>query len=369
MTLLVFLALLLSACAKTGEQSQFHPDGTLTVFEFRPGVIVDAARRSAYLMNVDRGIDAVDLGSGDLIWRTDQAAKPLWRHGDRLAAQTEPQAGRRSLRIALLNTGAVAEAPRFVDIPLPEGVQATVDDGMESSFGATVRTHEGAFLLSWRYANMRVTGPPPDPEQEASPRTASGNVLIDVRTGQFELVEELATPREPELPAAVTRFRDAQAAAVRVWRVNDVLVVVERTTHESKQRVALKRWDADSGNPLADVVLFEGGLSFRAVSEDERHLLASRRHESDPRFWEWVIYSLETGEKAAEIRQVMPSASFFLSGSSLIHETPVTSRKVNGQEVFEPGRLRAIDLDTGTEIWSRAIRDTKYRGPYPSRRR
>ena len=27
----------------------------------------------------------------------------------------------------------------------------------------------------------------------------------------------------------------------------------------------------------------------------------------------------------------------------------------------------AADLETGTEVWSHAIRDTKYRGPYPPR--
>ena len=123
---------------------------TTNSFEFRSGVIVDPDRPAVYFMNIQGGIDAVDLASGKLLWRTDLAAKPLLCHEDRLVAQTEPPVGQQFLRIALLNTREITVDPRFVDIPLPADVQATIDDGMESSFSATARIHEGAVVLSWR---------------------------------------------------------------------------------------------------------------------------------------------------------------------------------------------------------------------------
>jgi hypothetical protein len=198
-------------------------------------------------------------------------------------------------------------------------------------------------------------------------RTATGSVRIDIYTGQIAPIDEMATLPEPELPAAVIRLKDAQAPPGPVWRVNNVLVAIKRATYEGKQRVSLKRWDAETGEALADVTLFDGGLNFRSVSADARHLLASRRNASDSRIWEWAVYSLETGAKVAELRHDTPGAWFFLSGSRLIHETNVTHRLVGDQGVVEPGKLRAIDLETGTEVWSHAIRDTQYRGPYPPR--
>jgi hypothetical protein len=336
-------------------------------FEFRPGVIVDPERAAIYLMNPERGIDAVDLASGKLHWRTDRAAKPLLRYEERLVAQTEPGDGQQFLRIALLSTRDITADRLFIDIPLPAGVRATIDDGMESSFSLAARVHEAALVLSWQYTYRPITGPPPDPDLDALDRKATGSVRIDIHSRQISPIDEVAVPPEPELPPTVSQLQEARTLPGPVWRVNDVLVAIERSTHEGKQRVSLKRWDAETGQALADVTLFHGGLNFRSVSADQRHLLASRRNASDSRIWEWAVFSLETGAKVAELKHDEPGAWFFLAGSRLIHETNVIHRRVKGQVVVEPGKLRAINLETGTEVWSHAIRDTKYRGPYPPR--
>jgi hypothetical protein len=351
----------------TAQPSKEEVRKTANSFEFRPGVIVDSDRSVVYLMNPHRGIDAVDLASGKLIWRTERAAKPLLYYEDLLVAQTEPRVGQQFLRIALLNTREINVDPRFVDVPLPADVQATIDDSMESSFSTTARLHEGAIVLSWLYNYRRITGPPPGPDDQALDRKATGSVRIDMHTGQIDPIDEMVALPKSELPADVIRLKDAQTPPGPVWRVNNVLVAVERATYKGKQRVSLKRWDAETGEALADVTLFDNGLSFRSVSADKRHLLASRRDASDSRTWEWAVYSLETGAKVAELRHDTPAAWFFLSGSRLIHETNVTSRLVENRVVVEPGKLRAVDLETGTEVWSHAVRDTQYRGPYPPR--
>jgi len=68
--------------------------------------------------------------------------------------------------------------------------------------------------------------------------------------------------------------------------VSNLLVTIERATYKGKQRVTLKRWDAETGEALPDVTLFDHGLNFRSISADKRHLLASRRDPSDSRSWE-----------------------------------------------------------------------------------
>lgn len=336
-----------------------------STFEFRPGVIVDPERSAVYLMHTERGIDAVDLSSGKVLWWTDQAAKPLLRHDDWLVAQTQPSVGQQFLRIAFLNSHDIAADSRYVDIPLTAGVQVTIDDAMESSFSAAARVHEGILVLSWQYIYRRMTGPPPGPDDEALDRTAMGSVRIDIDTGQIEPIDDTVALPEPELPPALVQLKLAQALPGPVWRVNNVLVAIVRATDNGKQRVSLKRWDAETGKVLADVTLFDGALNFRSVSADRRHLLASRRKASDSREWWWAVFSLETGAKVAELRHDTPGARFFLFGSRLIHETNVSAQRVGARLVVEPGKLRAVDLETGTELWSHPIRDTKYRGPVP----
>lgn len=338
---------------------------TSNCFEFRPGVIVDSHRSTMYLMNIQGGVDAIDLDSGRLLWQSDRAAKPLLCHEDLVVAQTEPPNGQQFLRIALLNTREITAEARFVDIPLPADVWATIEDQMESSFSAAARIHERAVVLSWRYTYRRVTGPPPGPDDQTSDRETTGSVRIDIHTGQISPTHEVAAQSEPELPPGGTRLKGAQVPAGPVWRVGKVLVSVERTNHEGRQRVTLQRWDAETGEALADVTLFDGGLNFRSVSADKRHLLASRRDASDSRTWEWTVYSLETGAKVAELRHDTPAAWFFISGSRLIYDANVTSQLDGGQVVLGPRKLHAVALETGTEVWSHAVRDTSYRGPYP----
>lgn len=363
----LFASMLLMLVVITTESTGVTLENSASSFEFRPGIIVDPRRSTIYLMNSERGIDAVDLTSGKMHWRTDRAAKPLLHYEERLLAQTEPGVGQQFLRIALLSTRNITADPLFIDIPLPAGVLATIDDGMESSFSAAVRVYEAALVLSWQYSYNPITGPPPDPDLQALDRKTTGSVRIDIHTGKISPIGEVTVLPELELPSAVVRLQEAQALPGRVWRVNDILVAIERSTHQGKQRVSLKRWDAKTGQALTDVTLFRSGLNFRSVSTDQRHLLASRRNAANSSIWEWAIFSLETGRKVAELKHDEPGARFFLSGSRLIHETNVIYRQIKGQVVVEPTKLRAINLETGTEVWSHAIRDTKYRGPYPPR--
>ena len=73
---------------------------------------------------------------------------------------------------------------------------------------------------------------------------------------------------EPERLPALIRLKDGQPLPGRVWRVSNVWVAIERATHGGKQRVSLKRWDAETGEALPDITLFDRGLKFRAVSAD-----------------------------------------------------------------------------------------------------
>src|SRR5205823_4768852 len=63
-----------------------------------PCGVADAAGRTGYLSNPGGGIDAVDLLTGDLLWKSDEAQRPLLVVGGRLYAQ----AGLKRNRIRVL---------------------------------------------------------------------------------------------------------------------------------------------------------------------------------------------------------------------------------------------------------------------------
>jgi hypothetical protein len=103
------------------------------------------------------------------------------------------------------------------------------------------------------------------------------------------------------------------------------------------------------------------------LSADGGHVLASERV-ADDSVWEkylWTIYDRSTGEPIGEFRTFRSLAPFFVSDSMVIYETPPAARQVQGNLIEEPLKIRAVDLSTGREVWSREVRDTAYRGPFP----
>ena len=135
----------------------------------------------------------------------------------------------------------------------------------------------------------------------------------------------------------------------------DLLALVTPGTGLGGGQVLLRRWDAETGRALPDVTPFATGFAFRYASADGRHLLASKpldRPGAGGERYIWSIVSVATGEHKAEVRHHLPAARFFVSGSRLVHQSPRSRRRVAAGWVEEPFGLRAIDLETGKEVWT-----------------
>ena len=145
--------------------------------------------------------------------------------------------------------------------------------------------------------------------------------------------------------------------------------LVERSGDVNGTRALLRRWDAIRGDERPAVLLFDDrDLGYRYPSADNRHLLASRPlHFSDPRYesFEWVIYSLDSGGRIADLTLGIPGARFFLHENLLIHEGAVSRIRDGSEWLDNPRRIQAVTLDGGDEVWTHAIRDPRYRGKVP----
>jgi hypothetical protein len=128
------------------------------------------------------------------------------------------------------------------------------------------------------------------------------------------------------------------------------------------------RWNCATGESLPDVKLFGADYTLRYPSANQKHLLASKVDYATQPPWHWLIFSIDSGERVAEINMKSPGARFFIWRNQLIYESPPQRRLVAEEWVDDPLRLRAIDLESGNELWNWPIRDTAYRGPYPPHR-
>jgi hypothetical protein len=107
-------------------------------FEFAQGVIVDPAAAAVYVMSPEGGIDAVSVSGGAVLARTAQGAKPLLLYDGSLLAQAERKDGSNTLSLAGLSTKDLK--PLFlVDVPLPSGIAASVNDRLGATFYAGAR--------------------------------------------------------------------------------------------------------------------------------------------------------------------------------------------------------------------------------------
>jgi hypothetical protein len=316
-------------------------------FEFAQGVIVDPARALVYVMNPGGGIDAVALSGGAVLATTARAAKPLLLYDGTLLAQAKGKDG----VLSLAGLRAKDLEPEFtVDVPLPSGIQAGVDDGLGASFYVSARRDGDVILVPWRSIQRRITGVP----TEEPARLSTGFARIDPRDGRLIASGE----GEPSTPENAEREILGPSATPHCDSGGLVAAI-----EYSGDRVMLRRWNK-AGEPLPEIKLFDGELTFRNFSRDCRHLLASKAENG----WNWYIYSVATGKRVAEIHGSEPGTEFFVWENSLIYEAPGVIRPTRGQlTLVEPERLVAIDF-TGKELWARPIGETAYLRPPPSGR-
>lgn len=332
-------------------------------FELRRGVIVDGARGALYLPKPDGAIEAVDLSAGRVLWTYNDAALPLAIDGTLLVAQVEEKRpGRLPVSIVDLTTGR-----KVVDsvIPLPNDVRAMVTDDFERSFRATAEREGDAFLVSWTFKETTVQGVWRAPEDPLPTRVISGAARIQIPTGRV-ISAPVVAPRI-RTNAVAERVKAIHMLDRTPLQVGNVLALTQGGRGE---KLTLKRWDVRTSAALPDRELSKKAITV-LPSAEETYVLASERvgegGPQDPEY-RWSIFSLESGEKAGELRRDVSAAPFFVWNDSVIYESRPYSYRVGEVMVDEPLKIRALRLDQGEQRWDRPVRHLEYRGPVPPAR-
>ena len=138
------------------------------------GVLVDAEGLVAYVMSPGRGLDAVELGGGTLVWSADVAAKPLIAVGDLLLAQAETrEPGRLDVVSFDVRDGSAGRLKARVD--LPSGVTARLQDEPNRSFRLRAALERDHVVLSWtatKAGGDELQGYLPSEEENRAPAKA-----------------------------------------------------------------------------------------------------------------------------------------------------------------------------------------------------
>ena len=337
-------------------------------FELAPGLVVGPSRETLYLMRPAGGVEAVESSSGASRWTSSEADRPLYLQGDVLLAQVAPSEPG-SLRLVAVDKFQGRTLRRF-EIPLPDGIVAALEEGLGWRFSVETELRDGRILISWLHVEKTVEVAPPAeaPNQE---RRREGAAWLDLANGDVELVDPRDVPEEAvELPANLSRLLAEAEFSEKPWRGGAVWAATSLVVEGGRSVFSLQRWSMDTGEPLPEKVLQDARPIAHYPSADGAHLLVSNRVESSAASWNrygWSVWSVETAELVGELASHVSVAPFFVDGQRLGLLTEPFGRQVEGTWMEEPRKLRVFSLETGSELWSKPLRDLAYRGPRPPR--
>ncbi|MEM9531763.1 MAG: hypothetical protein AAGA23_12680 [Pseudomonadota bacterium] len=278
----------------------------------RDGLLADLEAGTIVLMLPAGGIEQVDITTGNSLWTSEAADRPLIIDAGALVAQVDTaQPGRMDVAAISLNDGTTLQS---YSVELPEDVAPLIDDSLGRQF--KIRGL-GSNAFAWQHVKKVVQGatlrdaPAPKRHEGAMGLDGSRLKAVDLPTG------------------------DAKA---NLWRAADTSPVVK----------------------IPDVK----GRQFRSLS-GEYTLVTERTRPESAQPYRWQVYAPDGSLRGSFFSAISYTPFVVLEGIVLQVTQPNTQRQEDGSLKREGLTLRAYDLESGSVVWCREIRDTRYRGPMP----
>jgi hypothetical protein len=322
-----------------------------------PGGVADLAGRTGFVANASGGIDAIDLVTGELLWQTAEAQRPLVAGGDRLFAHTVGKDNQlRVLACDVTRRGAVLlKSP---PLTLPDWVVPC--DGPGRSFTTHCCLEKDHLVLLWE-AKSWPTG-----VKTGERRQATGACRIAVTNGQVQQLEPPAAGPHPppELDKLTSRWQGRSADQFKA-------VVLEE--EGLQQKLLLRTWDS-AGNPVGSPrELLRGQRLLVLPTVDERFLCIrdassspdTRSSEDDRLRFGWTVVSVATGEAVERAPFVPGTQAIALQAPRLYVLVSGPVRGPIDRPFVPPRLLQAIDLKTGKRIWERPVEGKQLLPPDP----
>lgn len=295
------------------------------------GVVVDAAAGAAYVMSPKGGIEALELATGNVLWKSRDAARPLLVRNGTLLAQASPD-GPGKLVLVVLDTRQGAARQR-VSLPIPASLRANPVDGPSQSFRTHAFAAEDSAVVTWTAQDGRSLQGilPPTEEPTSTDSAAPVNATGAAQAGP-----------QPLRGAARLDLGTGRAVAMKYEEALQTQAVSVRTPF----------------NRAADLR--------QLGSLDGQHILRSERSKNGSLAtrYRWTITD-KAGATVGTVEAPVSMAPFVVSGTRLFYVAQPLARKEGTRMIQEPLRLRSLDLQTGAELWNQPVIDSTYRGPFP----
>ena len=305
---------------------------------FADGILIDPRNSTIVLMRpVDEAnqgsVESVNIVSGETQWRSADGEKPLDINSGRVIAQAwaDEQNG---FKLSVLN-GQTGQELVSQTQSLVGATHCSIDETSDGTFMAMARSTGENEVVSWHFNKRILQGIRPGvleslPEAEPAAAgenlapnrigTSSGTLQFDLRTGELQPLN-VAAPSPAMAAMAVDSVEEFQLDGV-----------------EGDQAVTL-----DGGHVVASILVGDDTVF-------EKYKLS--------------IHDKATGERVGVINSHTALPRLYVNNDRIIVLHDAHSRTEEGKMTDVPMTLLAFSMD-GNEVWSREVRDTEFRGPYP----
>lgn len=288
--------------------------------ELRSGVVVDKSNAAVFLMQPAGGISAINTDTGETLWTSGAADKPLLAKNGRLLTQAAARStGVISLRYLDQQSGALLDD---ANIAVAEKVVASIDEGLGQSFQLGASASD---TLHWRFDK----------------RTAKGTPDITAL-----LASQSNTVNDPNA------FNTSGMIAIN-------------STELSSLTSSPAPFVSGQTNRLTDQLPNIQGRQF--LSADEAHILVSQPNDlSDAQArYTWTIFT-RSGNRLGTFNNMTAYSAFIVVNENVIFTTPESLLTLPDASVQRnPLSVRAVNLQNGQQLWQNSLRDTRYKGPFP----
>jgi hypothetical protein len=325
-----------------------------------PSGIADSAGRTGYFTMVRGHLEALDLQTGDTLWRSDAAHRALAIVGDRLFAFSKPG---EKVRIVALDLRARGEVIFETD-PLLLPAWSALRDEPGQSFRWVARAGPEYLEVYWEARAWYAGRERSTPEREAAARKSAGGLLrVNLLTGRVQ-VSSAEFPSTPlALPPVTLRESIRWSGGLDGWIF---ALVVDQTS--AGQSAILRTWNAANSQESAARTILTGQRLQVIASLGGRHLFlrdtVPSPADTPTAPVRWHIWSLDRGEIVGKIPYEPGShAGAMVGGRAFFVKVEPIPGSLD-RPFTQPRTLQAMDPLSGKLLWERPI-EGKVTAPPP----
>ncbi len=321
-----------------------------------PGGFADPAGRTGFVASAVGGIEALDLKTGEVLWESIEAQRPLLLAGSRLIAQ----AGTRRNRFRILVYEALTGECVLESDPVVLPAWVVTGSAPGRSFEARWRLERNLLVCAWEaeacYAGLDN---PTKEQREAARKRASGSARIDLDTGIVEMgPAEKAEPEPPPKP-----LKELEKLSVRWLGTIGAFtsaVVLHQTPEE--QSLVLLLWDPASGKASPPRVLLRGKRLLLQTSLDGQYLCLrdggtgpDEKGVRPSREQSWTLVPLDLTGQVRKVPYEAGMQDLAFIGPRLYCAVSGPVQGAINRPVVQARTLKAVSLDSGKVLWERAV--------------